>query len=144
MLRLTPLLALAALPLALSRVLAFHNRERPPALFSPRADAVVLASFPIAWFFGFLYYTELPGLVGVTATIAAAAQGKHWVAGLVRSSCYLRERRLMEEEEVDRCCELFIQADERRLGAVRVCGHSAHVLEVPEGVTRWKGAGEAL
>lgn len=82
-LRLTPLLTLVGLPLALSHVTAFYNRERPPSLLSPRLDAVVLSCFPIAWFFGFLYYTEVPGLVSVALTFAAAAQGKHWRAALV-------------------------------------------------------------
>jgi hypothetical protein len=85
MLRLTPMLALLALPPALARVLAFHRRERPPKLLTPGAPAVVLAAFPVAWFFGFLYYTELPGLLAVAGTLAAAAQGRHWLAGLVRA-----------------------------------------------------------
>lgn len=83
MLRLTPLVALLALPPALTRLLCFHQRERPPPLLSPSMDAVVLAAFPIVWFFGFLYYTELPSLFFVVCTIAAAGQGKHWLAGLV-------------------------------------------------------------
>jgi alpha-1,2-glucosyltransferase len=84
MLRLTPLLCLLALPPALARVLAFHERERPPPVLSPSAGAVVLAAFPIAWFFGFLYYTELPGLLAVAAALGAGAQGRHWLAGAVR------------------------------------------------------------
>jgi alpha-1,2-glucosyltransferase len=87
MLRLVPLLGLLALPPALARIFAFHARERPPSLLAPRADAVILAGFPIAWFFGFLYYTEVPGLLAVAATVAAAAQGRHWIAGLVRRLC---------------------------------------------------------
>lgn len=85
MLRLTPLLALTMLPIALTGLLCFHKRERPPAsLFVPIPEAVILSAFPIAWFFGFLYYTEVPSLVFVVLTVLAATQGKHWRAALVR------------------------------------------------------------
>lgn len=87
MLRLTPLLALLLLPHVLSRLLAFHKRERMPAgsLVPPTADAVVITMFPVLWFFGFLYYTETPSVLLVVATVVAATEGKHWLAGLVRS-----------------------------------------------------------
>jgi alpha-1,2-glucosyltransferase len=98
MLRLTPLLSLLALPLALSHLFAFHNRERPPSISSPRLDAVVLSAFPIAWFFGFLYYTEIPGLVAVAITFAAATQGQHLLASLVRLARFGRNIRLMERK----------------------------------------------
>lgn len=86
MLRLTPLLALLALPLALNRLILLNRRERPRrALFSPHPEAVVLSLFPLAWFYGFLYYTEVPGLVLVVSTISAASQGDHWLAAFVGS-----------------------------------------------------------
>ena len=86
MLRLTPLLALLALPLVLTRLLCYHKRERPPSSwFSPIPEAVALSSFPIAWFFGFLYYTEVPSLIFVVLTVVAATQHQHWLAALVRS-----------------------------------------------------------
>lgn len=86
MLRLTPLLSLLALPLALNRLILLNKRERPRrALFSPYPEAIVLSLFPLAWFFGFLYYTEVPGLVLVVSTIVAASQGNHWLAALVCS-----------------------------------------------------------
>ena len=85
MLRLTPMLALVALPIALTRLLCYHKRERPPpSMTAPIPEAVVLAAFPIAWFFGFLYYTEVPSLVLVVLTVVAATQDKHWTAALVR------------------------------------------------------------
>lgn len=93
MLRLTPLFMLLALPLVLTRLLCFHKRERPPrSLFVPTAEAVVVSAFPIAWFFGFLYYTEVPSLVFVVLTIVAATQGKHWLAALLGAvSCTFRQ-----------------------------------------------------
>ena len=85
MLRLTPLFTLLVLPLALTRLICYHKRERPPAsIFMPLPEAVVLSAFPIAWFFGFMYYTEVPSLLSVVLTVAAATQDKHWLAALVR------------------------------------------------------------
>ena len=84
MLRLTPALSLAALPFALTRLLCYHRRVRPPyTVFVPTTEGVVLTSFPIAWFFGFLYYTETPSLFFVVTTVVAASQGRHWLAALV-------------------------------------------------------------
>jgi alpha-1,2-glucosyltransferase len=53
-------------------------------VLTPILDAVVLSAFPIAWFFGFLYYTDVPSLLSVIVTVVAASQGKHWFAALVR------------------------------------------------------------
>lgn len=84
MLRLTPLFTLVALPIVLCQLRAFHHRLRPPrGLLACNLEDVVIAAFPIAWFFGFLYYTDIPSLVSVLATIVAAAQQKHWLAGLL-------------------------------------------------------------
>lgn len=89
MLRLTPLFTLLVLPTALTRLLCYHKREQPPtSLFTPLPDAVALAAFPIAWFFGFLYYTEVPSLVFVVLTVVAATQNKHWLAASVRHTHY--------------------------------------------------------
>lgn len=85
MLRLTPLFTLLMLPIVLTCLLSFHKRERPPtSLFAPTPESVVIAAFPIAWFFGFLYYTEVPSLLFVALTVVAATQDKHWLAALVR------------------------------------------------------------
>lgn len=82
LLRLTTTLTLFALPLVLTRLLGFHQRRRPPPQLTPSIEALVLSTFPIAWFFGFLYYTEVPSLVFVLCTVVAATQNKHWLAGL--------------------------------------------------------------
>ncbi|KAI0052897.1 glycosyltransferase family 59 protein [Auriscalpium vulgare] len=92
-LRMTPLLTLVSLPFALTRLFCYHQRVRPPAsLFAPTLDAVVGAFFPLVWFFGFLYYTEVPGLLSVVATFVAASQERHWLAGLLGLvSCTFRQ-----------------------------------------------------
>jgi alpha-1,2-glucosyltransferase len=64
----------------------------PPSLFTPTLDAVVLSTFPIAWFFGFLYYTDVPSLLSVVVTIVAASQGRHWTASMVRDVRVFQER----------------------------------------------------
>lgn len=90
MLRLTTMLSLLGLPIILTRLVCYHQRQRPPASFmSPTTDAIVLSAFPLAWFFGFFYYTEVPSLVFVACTVVAASQGNHWRAGLVRDLDYI-------------------------------------------------------
>jgi alpha-1,2-glucosyltransferase len=85
MLRLTPMFTLLMLPIVLTRLICFHKRERPPpSLITPLPEAVVLSAFPVAWFFGFLYYTEVPSLLFVVLTVVAATQHQHWLAALVR------------------------------------------------------------
>ena len=85
MLRLTPTLTLAALPIALTPLISYHKRVRPPpSLLTPLLEAIILASFPLAWFYGFLYYTEVPSLVSVALTVVFASREKHWLAALVR------------------------------------------------------------
>lgn len=84
MLRLTTLLSLLTLPLALTRLICYHKRMRPPtSIMQPLSEATVLAAFPIAWFFGFLYYTDVPSLLFVVLTIVFATQERHWLAALV-------------------------------------------------------------
>jgi alpha-1,2-glucosyltransferase len=53
---------------------------------------VVLSAFPIAWFFGFLYYTDVPSLLSVIITIVAASQGRHWTANMVRDVRAFQEK----------------------------------------------------
>ncbi|TBU34908.1 glucosyltransferase [Dichomitus squalens] len=97
MLRLTTMLSLLALPIVLTPLLSFHKRERPPSsVTTPLLEAVILASFPLAWFYGFLYYTEVPSLVSVVSSVVLALQGKHWLAaslGLV--SCTFRQNNII-------------------------------------------------
>jgi alpha-1,2-glucosyltransferase len=89
MLRLTTLLTLLALPIALTRLLCYYKRERPPtSIMSPSFEAIVLSSFPIAWFFGFLYYTDVPSLLFVVGTIITAMNDRHRLAALVGLSSY--------------------------------------------------------
>ncbi|KAK0198488.1 glucosyltransferase [Armillaria mellea] len=97
MLRLTVALTLLALPLAFTRLLCFHQRVRPPtSTLSPTLESLVLASFPIAWFFGFLYYTEVPSLVSVVLTVVAAAEERHWMAALLGLiSCTFRQTNII-------------------------------------------------
>lgn len=103
MLRITPLLSLLLLPLVLTRLICFHQRERPPqSLVLPTTEAVILSSFPIAWFFGFLYYTETPSLLFVVATVVAATERRHWLAALVCcliSGLHVMEHQLMEDKD---------------------------------------------
>ncbi|KAG1715800.1 hypothetical protein ID866_1376 [Astraeus odoratus] len=89
-------LILLILPLFVTRLLAFHQRSRPPPLFLPTAEAVVLSTFPIAWFFGYLYYTEVPSLVSVLATIIFSIQDQHCLAaalGII--SCFFRQTNIV-------------------------------------------------
>jgi len=86
MLRFTTVLVSLALPLVLTHLLCYHKRIRPPLSFlSPTFESIVLSAFPIAWFYGFLYYTEVPSLVLVASTVVAASHDRHWLAALVRS-----------------------------------------------------------
>ncbi|KAF8078328.1 glucosyltransferase [Lyophyllum atratum] len=93
MMRLTTMLALLSLPPVLTHLLCFHKRIRPrSSLLSPSIEAMILGAFPIAWFFGFLYYTEAPSLVFVVWTVVAASQDRHWLAALLGLiSCTFRQ-----------------------------------------------------
>lgn len=83
-LRLTPLVTLLSLPLLLSRLLSYQRRVRPPQeMFSPTLDSITLSMFPIVWFFGFLYYTDVPSLAFVLVTFLTALQEKYWLSSLV-------------------------------------------------------------
>ncbi|KAH8086666.1 glucosyltransferase [Cristinia sonorae] len=96
MLRLTPLLALLSLPLALTRLLCYHQRQPVRSSFTPTPEAIVLACFPIVWFFGFLYYTEVPSLAFVVLTVVAATQDRHWLAALLGAiSCTFRQTNII-------------------------------------------------
>ncbi|TFK30382.1 glucosyltransferase [Coprinopsis marcescibilis] len=93
MLRLTATLNLLGLPLALTWLLCYHQRVRSPtSWFTPSNEAVVVAFFPVAWFFGFLYYTEAPSLLSVILTVVFASQSNHWLAALFGLiSCTFRQ-----------------------------------------------------
>ncbi|EJD55635.1 glucosyltransferase, partial [Auricularia subglabra TFB-10046 SS5] len=84
MLRLTPLLSSMALPSLLTLLLASARRERTlNAATHPTFESVVVSAVPIAWFFGFLYYTEVPSLALVLACVVSAAKGRHALAALL-------------------------------------------------------------
>ncbi|KAG7098940.1 hypothetical protein E1B28_000830 [Marasmius oreades] len=97
MLRLTTTLSLLALPIVLTRLLCFHKRIRPPSLLlSPTPEAIILSLFPVGWFFGFLYYTEVPSLVLVALTVVSACGDRHWLAALFGlMSCSFRQTNII-------------------------------------------------
>ncbi|KAL4069407.1 glycosyltransferase family 59 protein [Scleroderma citrinum] len=91
-LRSTVTLTFLTLPLFLSQLLAFHQRRPLPPFLSPTAEAVVLSTFPLAWFYGFLYYTEVPSLVTVLGTIMFSMQNQHCIAAVLGlTSCFFRQ-----------------------------------------------------
>ncbi|KAI9511775.1 glucosyltransferase [Russula earlei] len=96
-LRLTPLLTLLVLPLATTHLLCYYKRIRPPpSIFTPTLDAVIISTFPIGWFFGFLYYTDVPSLLSVILTVVAASQGRHGAASMLGIiSCTFRQTNII-------------------------------------------------
>ncbi|KAG6371672.1 DIE2/ALG10 family-domain-containing protein [Boletus reticuloceps] len=96
LLRFTVTLTLISLPLLCARLLAFHQRRRPPPLLAPSPEALVLSTFPIAWFYGFLYYTDVPSLVSVLLTVILATQHRHLSAALLGViSCLFRQTNIV-------------------------------------------------
>jgi alpha-1,2-glucosyltransferase len=84
LLRLVPALHLLSLPAILSVLEAYHQRMPPSSdVSSPTISAVALASFPPLWFFGFLYYTDVPGIAFVLSSFVAQSNGSNWLACLV-------------------------------------------------------------
>lgn len=47
------------------------------------ACAVVLASYPLQWFFTFLYYTDAASLTMVLAMYLACLKKRYWISALV-------------------------------------------------------------
>ena len=121
-LRLTPLLALLSLPLILTRLLCYLRREHPPQeLLSPTIDALALSLFPIAWFFGFLYYTDVPSLAFVLATVAASLQDQHILAAAVSYNPLVLLPLLSRfASRIARPHQLYFQANQYYLGLVRL------------------------
>src|SRR5258708_26109532 len=86
LLRLVPALHLMALPILISVLEAYHKRLPPPSdLTEPSLFSITTAMFPPLWFFGHLFYTDIPSLFFVLASFAAQAQDAPWTAAVVRS-----------------------------------------------------------
>ena len=78
LLRLTSNLSLSALP------------------FFIQKDSFTIASFPIAWFFGFLYYTDVQSLLFVLATLSASNASSHSLAAFLGfCSCFFRQTNII-------------------------------------------------
>jgi len=59
-------------------------------------EAIVLASFPILWFFGFLYYTELPSVVFTVGSFILAQRERHISAALLGlAACATRQTNVL-------------------------------------------------
>lgn len=131
MLRLTTTLSLLGLPIVLTKLLCFHQRQRPPSsILTPTTDAIILSCFPLVWFFGFLYYTEVPSLLFVVGMVVAASQEKHWIAGLVRE-CYVSYPYGPGGDRTSaRSYQLHVPAKQYNMGALRICIKPAHVFEI--------------
>ncbi|CAE6448196.1 unnamed protein product [Rhizoctonia solani] len=96
-LRMNNLLLNLMLPPLISHCLALYRSDRPPrSLLQPTLESIVISAFPIAWFFSFLYYTELGSVLFVLATILAAGRGDHIVAALMGAvSCTFRQTNIV-------------------------------------------------
>lgn len=57
-----------------------------PALSDRKATtyALVLALYPLHWFFTFLYYTDVASLTAVLATYLTSLKKNYWISALVR------------------------------------------------------------
>ncbi|KAH7345063.1 glucosyltransferase [Rhizoctonia solani] len=96
-LRMNNLLLNLMLPPLISHCLALYRSDRPPrSLIQPTVESIVISAFPIAWFFSFLYYTELGSVLFVLATILAAGRGAHILAALMgAASCTFRQTNIV-------------------------------------------------
>jgi len=96
-LRMTCTLLLLTVPTVLTRLLSTNSRRPcPRSLLSPTLEATVIASFPILWFFSFLYYTEVPSLVLIVSLSFYAQQGKHVTAALLGLlACTVRQTNIL-------------------------------------------------
>lgn len=74
-----------ALPILISGLEAYHKRLPPPSdLTEPSLFSVTTAMFPLLWFFGHLFYTDVPSLFFVLASFVAQTRDAPWMAALVR------------------------------------------------------------
>lgn len=85
LLRLVPALHLMALPILMSILEAYHKRLPPPSdLTEPSLFSITTAMFPLLWFFGHLFYTDVPSLFFVLASFVAQTRDAPWTAAFVR------------------------------------------------------------
>ncbi|CAE6407760.1 unnamed protein product [Rhizoctonia solani] len=96
-LRMNNLLLNLMLPPLISHCLALYRSDRPPrSLLQPTIESIAISAFPIAWFFSFLYYTELGSVFFVLVTILAAGRGAHcWAALMGAISCTFRQTNIV-------------------------------------------------
>ncbi|CCO26826.1 alpha-1,2-glucosyltransferase [Rhizoctonia solani AG-1 IB] len=96
-LRMNNLLLNLMLPPLISHCLALYRSDRPPrSLLQPTIESIAISAFPIAWFFSFLYYTELGSVFFVLATILAAGRGAHgWASLMGAISCTFRQTNIV-------------------------------------------------
>lgn len=84
LLRLVPMLHLLAFPPLLASLEAYHQRMyQPRDLLSPSISSIAISLFPLAWFFGFLYYTDIPGAAFILGAFYAQVNESSWLAALV-------------------------------------------------------------
>jgi hypothetical protein len=85
LLRLIPALHLMALPIIISILEAYHKRLPTPSdLTEPSLYSITIAMLPPLWFFGHLFYTDVPSLFFVLASFAAQTRDAPWTAAFVR------------------------------------------------------------
>ncbi|KAF8609686.1 glucosyltransferase [Ceratobasidium sp. AG-I] len=96
-LRMNNLLLNLLLPPLISHCLALYRSDRPPrTLLQPTLESIAISAFPIAWFFSFLYYTELGSVFFVLATVLAAGRGAHILAAIMGAiSCTFRQTNIV-------------------------------------------------
>ena len=74
-------------PILISVLEAYHKRLPPPSdLTEPSLFSITTAMFPPLWFFGHLFYTDVPSLFFVLASFAAQTRDAQWTAVFVRVS----------------------------------------------------------
>ncbi|QRW19387.1 alpha-1,2-glucosyltransferase [Rhizoctonia solani] len=96
-LRMNSLLLNLMLPPLISHCLALYRSDRPPrSLLQPSIESITISAFPIAWFFSFLYYTELGSVFFVLATMLTAGRGAHgWASLMGAISCTFRQTNIV-------------------------------------------------
>lgn len=70
-----------------------------PALSDRKATlyALVLALYPLHWFFTFLYYTDVASLTAVLATYLTCMKRKYWISALVRNMLYFSRKLITKD-----------------------------------------------